>query len=101
MMQGDACYLGIQLYNNAGNPITPEDIREVEITMGPLRKTYGADQLRFENGLWLVPLSQQETFALPGGQLRAQVRLCWTNGVVEGAALPGISLAESISREVI
>ena len=62
MMQGDACNLGIFILNNAGSPVTPEDVRDVEITMGQLRKTYAGSQLYYQDGRWMFPLTQQETF---------------------------------------
>ena len=40
MMQGDSYNLGIRILNNAGNPVTPDDVIDVEITIGHLRKTY-------------------------------------------------------------
>ena len=100
MMQGDACNLGIRIYNNAGNPVTPSDIRDLEITIGHLRKTYGNSQLSYYSGLWLFPLSQQETQALSPAPQKAQVRVHWANGVVEGKPLLGLRIRESISKEV-
>ena len=100
-MQGDACSLGIHIYNNAGNPVTPLDIRDLEITVGSLRKTYQNAQLIYRDCLWLFPLSQQETFQNWPAFQKAQVRIRWANGVVEGKALPPIPLHESISKEVL
>lgn len=101
MMQGDACSLGIQILNNAGNPVTPEAISDLEITLGPLRKTYKGAQLRYQDGLWLFPLSQQETFSCWPAPARGQVRVSWPNGVVEGKPLLGVRFTESISKEVL
>ena len=101
MMQGDACYLGIELRNSAGSPVVPADVRDVEITVGGLKKTYLAEQLSCSGGVWLFPLSQGESFALRPGPIRAQVRVAWANGVVEGCVLPGVYVDESISEEVL
>lgn len=101
MMQGDACQLGIRILNNAGSPVTPEDVQEVEITVGQYRKTYRANQLRFCGGLWMFPLSQEETFGYRPSALQAQVRVVWKNGVVEGQPLYGVRVNESISKEVL
>ena len=101
MMQGDACYLGIRITNNAGNPVTPADIQDVEIVIGPLRKTYRNAQLTHKDGLWFFPLTQQESFSCPDRNLNAQVRLRWANGAVEGRPIMGICVDESFSREVI
>ena len=34
MMQGDSYYQGIRILNNAGNPVTPDDVKDVEIVIG-------------------------------------------------------------------
>ena len=101
MMQGDACNLGIRIQNNAGNSVTPTDIRDLEITIGHLRKTYGTNQLSYYNGIWLFPLSQQETQSLSPAPVKAQVRVLWPSGVIEGQPLLGLRIRESISKEVL
>lgn len=101
MMQGDSYSLGIRILNNAGSPVTPEDVRDVEITIGHLSKTYKNAQLTFSDGLWLFPLSQKESFGMWPSAVKAQVRVAWANGVVEGKPLYGIRNEESISKEVL
>ena len=101
MMQGDSYSLGIRILNNAGNPVTPDDIKDLEITIGPLRKTYLNAQVTFRDGLWLFPLSQKETFGYWPSSLKAQVRVVWANGVVEGKPIYGVRVNESISKEVL
>lgn len=101
MMQGDSYNLGIQILNNAGSPVTPDDIRDVEITIGSIRKTYRNAQLKYQDGVWMFPLSQQDTFDyLPAAQ-KAQVRVMWANGVVEGQPIYGVRIDESLSKEVL
>ena len=101
MMQGDSYNLGIKILNNAGNPIAPEDIRDVEITIGQIRKTYSNAELNYSEGLWMFPVSQNESFSMWPGAVKAQVRVVWANGVVEGKPLYGIRNMESISKEVL
>jgi hypothetical protein len=101
MMQGDSYNLGIQILNNAGSPVTPNDITDLEITIGHLRKTFLASQVTFKDGLWMFPLSQKETFGYWPDAVKAQVRVVWTNGVVEGKPLYGVRIHESISKEVL
>lgn len=101
MMQGDSYYLGISIRNNAGSPVTPDDVRDVEITIGHLRKTYMNAQLIFNDGLWMFPLSQGESFRYWPSAVKAQVRVFWANGVVEGKPLYGVRISESISKEVL
>ena len=101
MMQGDSYNLGIKILNNAGNPVVPSDVIDVEITIGHTSKTYKNAQLRYHDGVWMFPLNQRETFGfLPAAQ-KAQVRVHWANGVIEGKPMYGIRIGESISREVL
>lgn len=101
MMQGDSYNLGIRVLNNAGNPVTPDDIKDMEITIGHLRKTYRQAQLSFQNGLWLFPLSQKETFKFWPSTVKAQVRVVWASGVIEGKPIYGVRIMESTSKEVL
>jgi len=101
MMQGDACLLGIRILNNAGEPVTPADVTEVEITIGHLKKRYSEAALSFQEGLWMFPLSQAETFGYGNPSPKAQVRVKWANGCLEGKTLHGVNLEESISKEVL
>ena len=101
MMQGDAYLLGISILNNAGMPVTPADVADVEITIGHLKKKYSDAALSFRGGVWMFPLSQSETFGCLPAAPKAQVRVKWANGVIEGKPLYGVRIAESISKEVL
>lgn len=99
MMQGDSYNLGINILNNAGSPVTPDDVKDVEITIGHLRKTYLNAEVTYYDGVWLFPLSQKETFGYWPSPVKAQVRVMWANGVIEGKPLYGVRVNESISKE--
>lgn len=101
MMQGDGYNIGIALLNNAGEPITPTDVDDVEITIGWDSKRYSLGQLMFSNGLWLYPISQGESFEQRPGKASAQARIKWKNGFVEGQPIQGANFAESRSKEVL
>lgn len=101
MMQGDSYNLGIRILNNAGNPVTPDDIKDVEITIGQLSKSYLNAQVTYYDGLWMFPLSQHETFRCWPASVKGQVRVAWANGVVEGKPIYGIRINESLSKEVL
>ena len=101
MFQGDSYNLGIRILNNAGTPVTESDIDDVEVTVGHLRKSYKNAQLRCFDGVWMFPLSQAETFGCIPAAAKAQVRVKWKNGVIEGAPLYGLRVRESISKEVL
>lgn len=102
MMQGDAYYLGIRVLNNAGNPVTPDDIRDVEISIGHLIKSYRNAELIYTDGIWLFPFTQEDTQGYwPDKEVKSRLRLAWPNGVVEGKPIYGIRFMESISKEVL
>ena len=101
MMQGDAYSLGFTVKNNAGSTVTPEDVIDVEITIGHLRKTYSSDQVTFYEGRWFFPLSQTETFDCWPKATKAQIRVKWKNGIVEGKEIHGVRINESLSKEVL
>ena len=101
MMQGDSYSLGFTVLNNAGSAVTPEDIIDVEISIGHLRKTYGNGQIAFSDGRWFFPLSQEETFGYWPKALKSQIRVKWKNGIVEGKEIHGVRINESTSKEVL
>lgn len=101
MMQGDSFNVSVFLKNNSGQPITPADVEDVEITIGKMIKSYKKAQLSYQDGRWLFPLSQEESFGQWPMRSKAQVRVKWANGFVEGQALQGVRFDESISKEVL
>lgn len=101
MMQGDSYYMGIAIKNNAGSTVTPADVKDVEITIGHITKTYLGAQVLFADGLWFFPIDQKDSFQMLPSSVRAQVRVVWANGVIEGKPLYGIKNLESISKEVL
>ena len=101
MMQGDAYLLGISILNNAGMPVTPADVADVESTLGHLKKKSSDASLSCMGGVWMFPLSQSETFGCLPAAPKAQVRVKWANGVIEGKPLYGVRIDESISKEVL
>lgn len=102
MMQGDSYGLAIEIKNAADAVVTTEDITDVEIVIGQLRKTYKEGGISFENGMWIFPLTQEETFKFsPTMRVKGQVRVMFKNGFVEGASLGNVCVYESISKEVL
>lgn len=101
MMQGDSYNLGFTVLNNAGSVVTPGDILDVEISIGHLRKTYRKGEVTYHDGRWFFPISQRETFEYWPKSVKAQIRVKWANGVVEGKTIHGVRISESISKEVL
>lgn len=100
MMQGDSYYLGIDVLNNADQPVTPDDVMDVEITIGNLTKTYMNAQVIFCDGKWMFPLSQKETFKYWPGNQESEVRVVWADGVIENMPLYGVHIFESRNKGV-
>lgn len=101
MMQGDCYSQGIEILDSNGNAVLPQDVADVEVVIGSLKKTYAAGQVKYGEDCWLFPLSQQESLALSAGALRGQVRVKWASGEVDGCLLELPALTESRSREVL
>lgn len=101
MMQGDSYNLAILILNNAGSAVSPTDVQDVEITIGKRSKRLSEGQITFENGRWMYPVSQDESFSVLPGAVPAQVRVVWKSGIVEGKRIDGVRMHESISKEVL
>ena len=101
MMQGDSYWYGIRLRNNAKNPVTPSDVKDIEITIGHLRKTYLNAELLYSDGRWLFFLSQKNTFGFAPRLLKVQVRVAWANGAIEGHDVYGFRIKEHIGKELL
>lgn len=103
MMQGDCYGLSIDIRSAENTPLTPSEVADVELTLGHLKKTYSSGELFFDEEavLWSCPLSQQDTFSLPVAPVKAQLRILWPDGAVEGVSLGHIHIHESLSKEVL
>ena len=102
-MQGDAYGLPIEILKSDDSIVTADDVSDVEITIGFITKSYKAGEVTFnpDAGKWIFPLTQAETFKLPAIRIKAQVRVLWKDGSVEGVCMDGINVHESISKEVL
>lgn len=101
MMQGDSYNLAFTVRNNAGAIVLPDDIQDMEITIGHISKTYKNVQITYQDGKWLFPLSQSETFGYWPKSVKSQIRILWANGIIEGKPIHGIRINESLSKEVL
>ena len=101
MMQGDSYGLKVNILNSVDAVVTPDDVSDVEITVGTLSKTYKNGEVTYDGKLWIFPITQEESFKLPVSRIKAQVRVMWTDGTIEGVSLGEIHVKESISKEVL
>ncbi len=101
MMAGDSCKLPIKIVTASG-AADASAFTVVEGHVGHVRKTlYGGDiTFDAEIGVFLVPLSQKETFSLRGKQ-RINLRCKFPGGDVIGTDLGTVVFESSLSKEVI
>lgn len=102
MMQGDAYALPIEI-QTADGLATGETFADVEIIIGPIRRTLREGGLTYDASkqAFLFPLSQQETLALCTGIKPGQVRVRTRDGQVFGTSLGGVDVRKSMSKEVL
>ena len=101
MMQGDSFGLKIEVLKESDEAVTLSEVSDVEITVGFLRKTYAKGEVLYSDGIWVFPITQEESFKSPATRVKAQVRVVWKDGSVEGASLGEIRVHESISKVVL
>lgn len=103
MMQGDSYGLAILIKNAGGIVITADDVADVEITIGFLKKRYSTGDVLFDSSSmkWIFPLTQEETFQFPSIRVKGQVRVMFKSGFVEGVSLGYVNVNESTSKEVL
>lgn len=100
IMKGDAYEIAITLKDEDENAITPADVLDVEITLGKLSKRLTEDEVHYDDGKWIFPMTQEETFALsPVAGLQARVK--FLTGDVVGGRIGNIYVRPSNSAEVL
>lgn len=100
--QGDAFNLPFTLLID-GAMLQPEILEEMEVTLDIIQKTMSKGSIYFENGQFVMPLTQQETFRLTVGSHAVQVRVKIqdTQEVYTIALSPSLMVLPSQSKEVI
>lgn len=86
LLQGNTYILPIEVTNCAGEVLTDQDIEKAQFVIGNVEKFYGEDgtvEFDDENNVFLVPLTEEETFAMKG-MIKWQVRVVYPNGTIEG-----------------
>lgn len=101
MMAGDAYSLPIKI-NTADGVANASTFIDVEVCVGHVRKTLYDGDISFdaEQNVFLVPLTQEETFSLRG-RAKINVRCKLPGGNVIGVDLGTVDFAPSLSKEVI
>lgn len=102
IMQGDQYAIPIIGKQN-GKPLDMTTIDEVEFVIGKMRKLYPGEVVLDEEGRFLFPLTQQETFAVQRSSQHIQIRVKFKGDppVVVGVDVGDIYVADSISKVVL
>lgn len=102
--RGDECALAVRVLLG-GQEVAVDDVDTAEFCLGRrLRKLYpGEAEYSASEGAFLLPLTQEETFALPpGAALPLDVRVKFTGGDVLGCVRMGaVAVCDAISGEVL
>ena len=102
MMRGDAYCLPIEIETDSGTA-TADSFTDVEVCIGnTIRKMLSSGEIIYdaERSVFLVPLTQEETFGLHV-RTRVNIRCKYSSGDVIGVDLGVIEFAPALSREVI
>ena len=98
--QGNTYQLPVKL-SMRGKVIKDTDVKTVEFVFGSIRKCY-PEEVSFENDLFLVFLSQEETFSLSAkASCIYQVRVLFADGSVKGSDPIEVNVGVSASKEVL
>ena len=103
IMQGDQYAIEFRGTQD-GKPLDLSKIELIEFVVGGLRKVYPGEVTVDEAGLFLFPLSQEETFGFQTRLLSGQVRVKFVGSakpVVIGLPTGMISVQTSTSKEVL
>lgn len=101
IMQGDQYSIPFAGTEN-GEPLDTSNIEEIEFCVGDIRKCWPREVTRAENGDFLFPLTQQETFKMYRTQ-QTQVRVKYVDGSVTviGSGAGAIDVKPSNSKVVL
>ena len=101
IMQGDSYSIGIDVTLNDA-PIDIAMVEKAEVILGRIKKQY-PNEITYdsENGKFLFPITQQESFSFGLPPSPAQIRIKLTSGEVIGGKLETINVQSSVSKEVL
>ena len=99
MMQGDKYAIPFVLQTLDGTLITPDMVNTVILNLGSFSRQYPGD-VTYENGKWLMPLAQRQTFAMRGF-VEPQARVEFSDGTIFGGAGESIDVTQALSLGII
>ena len=102
MMQGDQYRIPLSLTYEDGAPVTPNELKDLEVFIGSVRKTLADGGVSFEEGegQFYVYITQEDTFKLRG-DVKIQVRPLVASGEVVGINLETANVKIAASKVVL
>ena len=98
ILQGSSYRLPVEIKSPKGAVITADMVQKASFTFADVTKLYGeGGEVYFEGGVWVVPLSEEETFALRG-VIKWQARFLFIDGTVGGTVPKSENVFGSIDR---
>ena len=98
LMQGNTYSLPIKL-KMCGSHITDKDVSRIEFTFGRVVKHY-PEGVVYEDGRFIVSLTQEDTFAL-AGKVKYQARVLFEDSAVKSSRVCEGDVFVSISKAVL
>lgn len=102
IMQGDQ-YAIVFTGTQDGKPLDLSAVELIEFIVGGLRKVYPDEVTTDEDGNFLFPLTQKETFAFKSAvqSIQVRVKFAGTDEVVIGTSAESIRVRDAISKVVL
>ena len=102
MMQGDQYRLPIELKDADGTFVTQDEIKDLEVFVGTIRKMLSKGEIQFDSleNVFYVYLSQKETFMMLG-DVSVQARVLFMSGDVVGIDLGKLNFVQAKSKVVL
>lgn len=100
ILQGSGYELPIRITDSEGRVITDADVVAGSFTFGELEKEYGeGGEVYFdgEQESWILPLSEEETFAM-NKTVEWQARFLFVNGLTDGTIPKEENVFSSINK---
>ena len=99
IMQGDKYAVPFVLQTLDGTLITPSVVNTVILNLGSFSRQYPGD-VTYENGKWLMPLAQKQTFAMRGF-VEPQARVEFSDGSIFGGAGDAIDVTKALNLGIV
>lgn len=101
IMQGDALNFPVNIVLK-GDKVVPNMVSAIEMTLGSVTKTYPEDiTYDSKSSMWLLPLTQEDTFSLNVDVQVLQVRVKFTDDTVIGTDNTRLKVLSSRSKKVL